>query len=285
MSTVDESSRPFIGHGVGLRVDHYGRALQDGLDVDWVEVITENFFGRGGRPTAVLERLRRDMPIVLHGTSLGIGSTDELSEDYLDRVDELCRRIEPAWVSDHLCWGTFGGHYSHDLLPLPYTRESLDHVSERVQRVQERLGRRILLENPSTYVSFEASEMEEWEFLTELCERADCLILLDINNVVVSSINHGFSPERYIDAVPAERVWQFHLANHSDRGHWRLDSHEGPVPNVVWHHFERALERFGPVSTLVEWDESVPAWEVLRDQQREAKRRTQAVLGGGHGPA
>lgn len=269
-----------MGHGVGLRVEHYGRALQGSLDVDWVEAITENFFGEGGRPVAALERLRRDMPVVFHGTSLAIGSTDPLSESYLDRVKRLIDRIEPAWISDHLCWGTFGGHYAHDLLPMPYTREALDHVAARVHRVQERLGRRILLENPSTYVTFAEDEMSEWAFLRELTERTDCLLLLDLNNVIISAFNHGFSVDDYLEGIPGDRVWQFHLANHTDHGHWRLDSHFGAVPEEVWNLYARMLARIGPVSSLVEWDERVPQWEVLRAQQREAKRRAVEVLGG-----
>lgn len=277
--SVDHApTRPFLGHGVGLRVEHYGRALEQSLDVDWVEAITENFFGGGGRPAAVLERLRHDMPIVFHGTSLSIGSTDPLSELYLDRVARLVERIEPAWVSDHLCWGTFGGHYAHDLLPMPYTREALDHVADRVSTVQDRLARPILLENPSTYVAFAHDEMTEWEFSSELTRRTGCRILLDLNNVVVSAFNHGFSVDDYLDGVPGEYVWQFHLANHTDRGHWRLDSHFGAVPDLVWELYERMLRRLGPVSSLVEWDEQVPAWEVLRAEQREAKRRAAAIL-------
>lgn len=273
------SARPFIGHGVGLRVDHYGRAVERSLDVDWVEAITENFFGEGGRPLAVLERLREDMPVVFHGTSLCIGSPDPVDEEYLARVERLCGRIEPAWVSDHLCWGTFGGHHSHDLLPMPYTAEALDYLVPRVQHVQEALGRRLVLENPSTYVAYRNSEMSEWEFVSELCRRTDCALLLDLNNVIVSSVNHGFSVDEYIDGIDPDRVWQLHLANHTDRGVWRLDSHLGPVPEAVWELYEHVLRRMGPVSSLVEWDEEVPAWEVLREQQREASRRAQTILG------
>ncbi len=272
-------SRPYLGHGVGLRVEHYGLALEDGLDVDWVEAITENFFGEGGRPAAVLERLRQRMPLVFHGTALGIGSTDPLSEAYLDRARRLFDRFEPAWVSDHLCWTTFGGHQAHDLLPVPYTREALDHIVARIDHVQERWARPILLENPSTYVGFEASEMTEWEFLTELTRRSGCSILLDLNNVLVSSFNHGFDPAEYLAGIPGDRVWQFHLANHTDRGHWKLDSHLGPVPEEVWASYEATLRRFGPISSLVEWDEQVPEWEVLRGQQREAKRRADSIFG------
>lgn len=272
-------SRPYLGEGVGLRVPHYARALVGELDVDFVELITENFFCDGGRPLAVLDAVCERLPVVLHGVSLGVGSVDPLSTGYLRRVRALIDRARPAWVSDHLCWGTFGGHYSHELLPLPYTREAIDHVVDRVGRVQDALGQRLMLENVSSYVTYADNEMSEWEFLSEIVERADALILLDLNNIVVSAKNFGFDPMTYVDAVPADRVWQFHLANHSDRGHYKFDSHAGAVPAEVWRLYEAALLRLGPVSALVEWDEGVPSWEMLRAQQREAGRRRAGVLG------
>ena len=267
-----------LGHGVGLRVPHFTRALEHGLDVDLVEAISENFFGGGGRPAAVLERLRRDMPVVLHGVSLAIGSTASLREDYLDRLAALCQRVEPAWVSDHLCWGAHGGHQLHDLLPLPYTEAAIVHTVERISRVQERLGRQIAIENVSSYVGYATSEMTEWEFLAEVVTRADAWVLLDVNNVVVSAKNFGFDPRAYIDGVPKDRVVQLHLANHSDLGHYKFDSHRGAVPDEVWSLFEYVVERIGAVTTIVEWDEDVPAWDVLRAQSREAQRREAGVL-------
>ncbi len=262
--------RPFLGHGVGLRVPHYSIALSGTIDVDWVEVISENFFGSGGRPLAVLEQARAQVPVVLHGVSLGIGSADPLDLSYLAGLRTLADAIEPAWISDHLCWGQHGGHHAHDLLPLPYTEEALVWVSERVQRVQDHLGRPLVLENVSSYVGFVASQMPEWEFLAEVARRADCRVLLDLNNVIVSAKNFEFSPETYVDAIPSERVWQFHLANHTDRGHYKFDSHKGPVPDEVWSLYRHAVRRFGPVSSLIEWDEDVPSWDTLRDQQRRA---------------
>jgi uncharacterized protein (UPF0276 family) len=284
---VAASKRPFIGHGVGLRVPHYSRALERGLDVDWVEAISENFFGEGGRPVAVLDRLRRDIPIVFHGVSLGIGSPESPSEDYLDRLERICARWDPPWISDHLCWTAADGVHSHDLLPLPYTEEALALVVDRVRRVQDRVGRRLLLENASSYVQWRASTMSEAEFLAEVAHRADAAILLDLNNVLVSTRNHSRpdarkpdrSPEDYLAALPPERVWQLHLANHSDRGSYKFDDHRGPVPTEVWRLYEQALARFGPVSTLVEWDEDVPQWEVLRGEQEQARTRAEAVLG------
>jgi uncharacterized protein (UPF0276 family) len=239
--------------------------------VDWVEIISENFFEPGGRPWAVLEKVRAQVPVVAHGVSLGIGSVDPLSDEYLAALAALVRRIEPAWVSDHLCWGSQGGRYAHDLLPLPYTEEALHHVVRRIQQVQERLGRQILLENVSSYVSFRQSEMPEWEFLGEIARRADCGILLDVNNVYVSAFNHGFRPEAYVDAIPADRIGQVHLAGHTDRGSYLFDSHIGPVPDPVWALFQRLVQRIGPVSTLVEWDEEVPSFEtVVAESQRAA---------------
>ncbi len=275
------SSRPYLGHGVGLRRRHYDRALRGQLDVDWVEAISENFFGEGGRPLAVLERLRADMPVALHGVSLGIGSPEAPSAEYLRRLRQLSRRIEPIWISDHLCWGHLGGVYSHELLPLPLTQAALDRVVSRVSAVQEALGRRILLENVSSYLSFECDQIPEWEFLAEISRRADCLVLLDLNNILVSAHNHGFDPDEYLGGMPAERVWQFHLARHSDRGAYRFDDHCGAVPPEVWSLYESALRRFGAVSSIVEWDEGVPPWAELRAQQREAVVRAQTIVGAG----
>jgi uncharacterized protein (UPF0276 family) len=274
------SQRPFIGHGVGLRVPHYGRALEGALGVDWLEVITENFFGGGGRPRAVLERVRRELPLVFHGVSLGLGSAAQPSKVYLERVRDLVRSFEPAWVSDHLCWTSFGGHQSHDLLPLPYTEEALVRVVEHVDIVQSFLRRPILIENVSSYVAYASSTLSEWEFLSEVARRAGAYILLDLNNVLVSAHNNGFAPEDYLAGVAAECVWQLHLANHSDHPSHKLDDHRGAVPLEVWRLFERALERFGAVSSLVEWDEDVPAWDVLCAEQREAAERAERVLGG-----
>nr|WP_172304027.1 DUF692 family multinuclear iron-containing protein [Pseudenhygromyxa sp. WMMC2535] len=273
--------RPYIGHGVGLRTRHYELALAGQLDVDWVEVVSENFFAPGGRPQRVLEAARAQLPVVLHGVGLGVGSLDAPDADYLRRLRALVERVEPAWVSDHLCWSTHHGLRSHALLPLPYTEESLAMVAERVARAQDALGRRLLLENVSSYVSYAASSMPEWEFMAALCERADCLLLLDLNNIVVSCANHGWDPQTYLEGVPAERVWQFHLANHSQREPhgYKFDSHLGAVPEQVWALYRQALARFGHVSSLVEWDEDVPEWEPLRDEQRKAAQLADELLG------
>jgi uncharacterized protein (UPF0276 family) len=272
-------NRPFLGHGVGLRVPHYARVLERGVDVDWVEVISENFFGGGGRPWAVLERVRRDVPLVLHGVSLGIGSAEPPSRSYLQKLKLLADTFEPAWLSDHLCWTSVGGHQSHDLLPLPYTEEALERVVAHLGVVQDFLGRRLLLENVSSYVGYRDSSLSEWEFLSEVARRADSLILLDLNNVLVSAYNHGFAPADYLAGVAGERVWQFHLANHSHKGAYKLDDHKGRVADAVWPLFADALRRFGPVSSSIEWDEDVPSWEMLKSEQELACQHAREVLG------
>lgn len=271
-------TRPKLGHGVGLRPKHYTQFLEGSPDIAWVEAISENFMGIGGRPLAVLEKARRDRPVVLHGVSLAVGSMEPLSEVYLADLEALIHRIEPAMVSDHLCWGRAHGRYAHDLLPMPYTRESLEHVVERVKQVQGRLDRQILIENPSTYLAFKASVIPEAEFLAEVAERADCGILLDVNNVYVSARNHGFDPVAYLDAVPAKRVGQFHLAGHQDRGTIVIDTHDGHVVDAVWGLYRHAVERFGDVPSLVEWDDHVPTLETLLAESRLARQAADEVL-------
>jgi len=305
-------SFPYLGHGIGLRTTHFPRVVDGTAHADWFEAISENFMIRGGRPLAVLERVRAEAPLVLHGVSLSIGSTDPLNELYLGELAALARRFEPAWVSDHLCWGSFGGHYAHDLLPLPWTEEALAVVVERITRVQERLGRRILVENVSSYVTFTHSTMPEWEFLAAVAERADCGLLvenvssyvtfthstmpeweflaavaeradcgllLDVNNVYVSAVNHGFSAEAYLDGVPPARVGQIHLAGHSDKGTHLLDTHDAPVAPAVWRLYRHAVRRLGRVSTLVEWDDHIPALEVVLAEAERARAAEAEVLG------
>ncbi len=267
---------------MGLRREHFERVLAGPTRVDWFEVVSENFMVKGGRPLHVLERVRRDYPVVLHGVSLSIGTTDPLDRDYLDRLRELASWVEPAWVSDHLCWTGVGGHNAHDLLPLPYTEEALDHVVARVEAVQEHLGRRIALENVSTYLSFASSTLSEWEFLVQLAARADCGILLDVNNVYVSAANQGFDPRTYLEAVPPERVWQVHLAGHTDRGSHLLDSHSRCVCEEVWELYRFATRRFGAVSSLVEWDEDIPEWDSLEAESLRAREVRSEALADSH---
>jgi hypothetical protein len=272
-------SFPFLGFGVGLRPPHYADILGTYPPMDWFEVLSENFMVPGGRPLSVLEQIRSRYPIALHGVSLSIGSTDPLNPAYLDRLAALARRFEPAWISDHLCWTGVGGHNLHDLLPLPYTEEAVEHVAGRVRQVQDAVGRRILLENVSTYLQFQHSTMPEWEFLSGVAERADCGILLDINNIFVSAFNHGFSAREYVDHVPVARVHQFHLAGHSDKGSFLHDTHDHPVAQPVWELYAYALERFGLISTLIEWDDRIPPFAALRAEADRAKQIFEHVHG------
>lgn len=244
-----------------------------------MEAVSENYLAPGGRPVAALEKVRRDVPVALHGVSLAIGSVDALDRPYLSALRALVDRIQPTLVSDHLCWGRHGGRYAHDLWPLPFTAEALAHVVERVGRVQEALGRQILLENVSSYVAFRESEMSEWEFLGEIARRADCGILLDLNNIHVSAHNHGFSAFDYLEGVPADRVAQFHLAGHSDKGAYLFDSHDASVPDAVWDLYRTAVARFGAVPSLIEWDDHIPELEALVGESRKAAAIEADVLG------
>ncbi len=271
-------ARKDLGHGIGLRSKHYGRFLEERPAVDWVEAISENHLAPGGRPNAVLEKVRRDLPVVLHGVSLAIGSVDPIDARHLKALRELVHRIEPAYVSDHLCWGRHQGRYAHDLLPLPFTEEALELVIDRVRTVQDVLQRQILLENVSSYLQFEESTMTEWEFLRRIAEGADCGILLDVNNIYVSAKNHGFDPLDYLAGVPADRVGQFHLAGHSDKGSYLLDTHDGEVPDPVWELYRAALRRFGRVPALVEWDDHIPPLEEVVAQSALARRIEAEVL-------
>lgn len=270
----------YIGHGIGLRTKHFSHLLEHGPQgIDWFEVISENFFSQSGRPWAVLEKVRAEVPIVTHGVCLGIGNTDPLNEIHLEQLKQLVDRVEPAWVSDHLCWGGFGGHYAHDLLPLPYTEETIRHVVSRIHYVQEYLGRQMLFENVSSYVSFQESEMPEWEFVVEVARRSGSGILCDVNNIFVSANNHGFDVDDYLNAIPPEMVGQFHVAGHTDYGTHILDTHIGPTPDGVWEVYQKALKRFGPISTLIEWDDEIPAYEVVVKEAHKASQLEKETLG------
>jgi uncharacterized protein (UPF0276 family) len=249
---------PIKGFGLGLRPSHYEDLLEESHAIDWLEIITENYLVPGGKPLHYLERIRSHFPVVMHGVSLSIGSTDPVDREYLAGVRELAQRIEPAWISDHLCWTGVEGRNVHDLLPLPYTEEALACVVSRVGEVQDVLGRQILLENVSSYLTYRSSDMTEWEFLSEVARRADCAILLDINNIHVSAMNHGFDASRYLRAVPKERVRQFHLAGHSDMGDHLIDTHDHPIAAPVWALYREALAHFGSVPTMIERDDDIP---------------------------
>jgi uncharacterized protein (UPF0276 family) len=263
---------PSLGFGLGLRTHHYEAILAERPNVDWFEALSENYLVAGGKPLHYLARIRERFPVVLHGVSLSVGSTAPLDRDYLAQLRALADRIEPAWVSDHLCWTGMAGVNTHDLLPLPYTDEAVRHVARRVRTVQDTLGRRILLENVSSYVSFRHSSLTEWEFLRAVAEEADCLILLDINNVYVSSINHGVDARAYVDAIPRERVQQIHLAGHENCGDYLIDTHGEPVPDPVWSLYAHALGRFGTVSTMIERDANIPPLPALLAELEEARR-------------
>ena len=274
-------SFPYLGHGIGLRTTHFPRVLEGTARADWFEAISENFMIRGGRPLDVLAKARALAPVVLHGVSMNLGGTDPLNERHLAELAELVDRFEPAWVSEHLCWGAFGRHYAHDLLPLPYTDEALTHVAERIRRVQDHLRRRILVENVSSYLTFTYSTMPEWEFLAAVAEAADCGILLDVNNIYVSAVNHGFAPSDYLAGVPPHRIGQIHLAGHSDAGTHLVDTHDHPVPSPVWDLYRDAVRRFGPVATLVEWDDRIPSFEEVVAEASRARTVEADVLAAG----
>jgi uncharacterized protein (UPF0276 family) len=271
------ASWPQLGFGAGLRAEHYPDVLAGAAGADWFEAISENYFATGGRPLATLEAVRREHPVALHGVSLSIGSPDPLDEGILDRLADLVARIEPAIVSDHLSFASAGGRALFDLLPLPMNQATLDRVVERVSRVQERLGRRVLLENPSSYIAWKISTIPEPEFLAALAQRADCGILLDVNNVHVSSRNLGFDPRTYIDAIPADRVGQIHLAGFTDMGSYLFDTHSAPVSDDVWDLYAYTVGRMGPVTTMVEWDADIPAWSRLAEEIDRARRVFESV--------
>ncbi len=261
--TKDRKTLAYPGFGLGLRADHYREFLNRPQPVDWLEIISENYMVPGGKPLAMLDAIRADYPMVMHGVSLSIGSAEPLDMDYLAALKALAERVEPLWVSDHLCWTGINAHNSHDLLPLPYDAPTLDCVVDNISRVQDYLGRRILIENPSSYVTFRSSDRSEWDFLAEMAERADCLLLLDVNNVYVSARNHGFHPHDYLVGLPAGRVQQIHLAGHSDMGDYVIDTHDADVCDAVWELYANACDLFGPVATMIERDDDIPPLAAL----------------------
>ena len=267
---------PDLGIGLGLRTVHYAHILEQRPAVDWFEIISENYLETSGRPLDFLDAIAKHYPIVMHGVSLSIGSTDPLNLEYLRQLRELRDRVKAHWVSDHLCWTGVAGRNSHDLLPMPYTEEALGHVVSRVKQVQDFLSAPIALENPSTYAELSGAAMPEWEFLARLAEFADCAILLDVNNVYVSAHNHGFDPAVYLDAMPFERVIQLHVAGHTDHGTHIIDSHIGPVVDPVWELLALAHRRAAGVPILLEWDAEIPAFEVVH---REALRAREHIGG------
>ncbi len=262
---------PFLGYGLGLRTEHYNDILESKPNIDWFEALSENYMIPGGKPLQYLDRIREIYPVVLHGVSLSIGSTTPMDADYLRDLRKLVDRVQPAWVSDHLCWTGVHGQNMHDLLPLPYTEETALHVAERVGIVQDYLGRQILLENVSSYASYVDSTMTEWEFIDLIAEKADCLLLLDVNNIYVSSYNHQFDAKTFIDGIPKKRVQQIHLAGHSNQGDYIIDTHDAPVIDPVWDLYGYALSRFGAVSTMIERDDQMPELDELVQELQIAR--------------
>ncbi len=294
------TKEPRLGHanlglGVGLRSVHYPHILEHHPAVDWFEIISENYMDSGGRPRYVLDQIAERYPIVMHGVSLSIGSTDPLNFDYLRKLKRLAAQVNARWVSDHLCWTGVLGRNTHDLLPVPLSEQTLQHVVERIRIVQDVLERPFVLENPSSYVTFAASTMPEWEFISRMADEADCGLLLDVNNVFVSSVNHDFDPFQYVRSVPHRRIVQCHLAGHTDCGTHRIDTHDGEVIDPVWQLYRLAHELTGGMSTLLEWDAKIPPFEVVHSEVLKAKSfmgselstgpvltRTEAPLGDGH---
>lgn len=266
------------GHGLGLRKPHYADFLTGAARVDFVEVISENFMIDGGKPRDILRRVRANYPVALHGVSLSVGSADGVDPDYLNRLRALVDEIEPYVVSDHLCWTRIGGFNSHDLLPVPYTEEALKVVCDNVDKTQCALGRSMLLENPSSYVSWPGADLTEWEFLNEVSRRSGCGLLLDVNNVFVSGCNHGFDPLTYLDAVPADRVRQIHLAGHSEGRSLKVDTHDAAIIQPVWDLYRRAIERCGPVATMIERDDNIPPLDDLLQELSVAREISATVV-------
>ena len=264
-------TQDFLGFGLGLRTNHFDHVLNTRPDIDWFEVLSENYMVAGGKPRYYLESIAEQYPIVMHGVSMSIGSTDPLDMEYLTALKKLANDVQPKWISDHICWTSIHGVNSHDLLPLPYTEETINHVAERVRTVQDFLGRRILLENVSSYLSYKDSTMDEWTFLNAVAEQADCLVLLDINNIYVSARNHHFDPVTYLNKIEPKRVQQFHLAGHSDYGDYVIDTHDHDVPDSVWDLYGTALERFGAVSTMIERDGNIPEFSGLEQELNIAR--------------
>lgn len=270
-SIPSHSALPHLGFGLGLRPEYYPHILSTKPAVDWFEIISENYMVGGGRPLHYLDRMRRDYPLVMHGVSLSIGSYDPVDLNYLKQLKSLKQRVEPEWISDHLCWTGVDGVNLHDLMPLPYTEEAIHHVVQRIKQVQDYLGCQILLENVSSYVSYKQSEMPEWEFINAILQQADCFLLLDVNNLFVSAFNHGLDPHSYLNSLPLDRVKQIHLAGYTNNQDYLIDTHDQPVSAPVWELYEQTLKRFGSVPTMIERDDNYPDFADLMSELEHAK--------------
>ena len=268
------------GIGIGLRIPHYRHILENKPVVDWFEIISENYMLDGGRPLAVLDAILEQYRVVQHGVSMYFGSVDPWNREHLKRLKDLTRRTKTPWLTDHLCWGSVDGRYTHDLLPLPYTWEAIEVTAQKIRQVRDFVEIPVAVENVSSYAEFHESEMTEWEFLNEVVERADCGILLDVNNIYVSSVNHNFDPHIYVNSVPAERVAQIHIAGHSKYEKYILDTHDHPVIDPVWSLYAHAIRRCGPTATLLEWDDKIPSFEEVHAEAMKAKRFLEEVAAG-----
>ncbi len=275
MALIKELQKfPYLGFGLGLRPELYEEILQQKPDIDWFEIITENYLISGGKPLYYLDQIRENYPVVMHGVSLSIGSADPLDRDYLSQLKALANRIDPMWISDHLCWTGVQGLNMHDLLPIPYTEEAIAHIVPRICEIQDYLGRQILIENVSSYLTFIQSEMTEWEFISAIAKQADCYLLLDVNNIYVSSVNHEFDPLDYLDAIAPERVVQIHLAGHSNHDNYIIDTHDAPIIQPVWDLYAKTIAKFGPISTMIERDDNIPILTELLVELNQARTIT-----------
>jgi uncharacterized protein len=272
------ATQPSPGFGLGLRTQHYADFIDAPQRVDWLELLSDNYMVPGGKPLVMLDRIRANYPVVMHGVALSIGSADGVDEAYLDALALLAERVQPLWISDHLCWTGVHGRVLHDLYPLPYSEDALDVVVRNVQRVQERLKRSLVLENVSSYVSFDASSMTEWEFISAVCARTGCRLLLDVNNIHVSSVNHGFDAHAFLRGIPADRVQQIHLAGHTDHGDHIIDTHDHPVADSVWALYAEALKLCGPVATMIERDDHIPPLAELAAELGRAREIAASAL-------
>lgn len=268
----------FLGFGLGLRIPHFEDVINTKPNVDWFEVLSENYLVAGGKPRYYLKEVAERYPVVMHGVAMSVGSTDPLDINYLKQLKHLISDVKPRWISDHLCFNQSGGINSHDLLPLPYTEEAINHVAKRIAQAQDYLGQQMLIENVSSYLSYKESTMSEWEFYNEVCKRADCLMLLDINNIYVSARNHQFDPLEYLNAIDKQRVRQIHLAGHSDYGDYVIDTHDHPICDPVWSLYDSAVQRFGAISTMIERDDNIPSLDELVAELDVARRIASAHL-------
>ena len=276
--TIENLLHSNLGFGLGLRSEHYQDFIDKDQPVDWLEILSENYMVEGGKPLYYLDKICERYPVVMHGVSLSIGSVDPLNKTYLNDLKTLAQRVKPKWISDHLCWTGTHGINLHDLMPLPYTEEALQHLIKRIDKVQDFLGQRILLENVSSYLTYQHSTISEWDFLSAVAKQADCLILLDINNIHVSAHNHGFDPITYLEALPAERIQQIHLAGHLNKGDYSIDTHDHEIIESVWTLYAESLQRFGPVSTMIERDDDIPPLDTLLNELQKARDISERAL-------